>query len=259
MPRTVYLIHGMWCGPWVWDRWRTVLEARGHRCVTATLRHHGVDPRAAPDGRVGTLSLLDYAADLETEVKSLAEQPIILGHSMGGLLAQMLASRGLSAAAVLVCPAAPKGVLGLTLSVVRSFWGILNRWAFWRRPHRQTFERAVYAMLHRLPADEQRSTWERLVFESGRAAFEIGFWLFDRTHAATVDAAAVQCPVLTLSGSDDRIVPASVVRRVAARYARTGTYRELPGHAHWVLAEPGWDRVANEVADWIEQLPAPRT
>jgi pimeloyl-ACP methyl ester carboxylesterase len=104
---TIFLIHGMWGGPWYWANYRSVLERQGYRCVAATLPCHDADPRAAPDPRLGTIGLLDYAAALEVELKQWRTKPILIGHSMGGLLAQILAARGLARAAVLLAPAAP--------------------------------------------------------------------------------------------------------------------------------------------------------
>jgi len=81
------MIHGAFCGGWVFDGWRTSFEARGYRVETPTLRHH--DCGRDPPESLGTTSLLDYVADLEELISSLAEPPILLGHSMGGLLAQV--------------------------------------------------------------------------------------------------------------------------------------------------------------------------
>jgi len=80
-----------------------------------------MNPKAKPDDRLGTTSLLDYAEDIENEIRKLDAKPIIMGHSMGGLLAQILGSRGLARALVLLTPAAPAGIRSLTPSVMRSF------------------------------------------------------------------------------------------------------------------------------------------
>jgi len=81
------MIHGMWGTPWYWDNYRRAFEAEGLSCVTPTLRHHDMDALGKPPLGLGTTSLLDYAADLQGEVGALACAPIIIGHSMGGLLA----------------------------------------------------------------------------------------------------------------------------------------------------------------------------
>ena len=93
MRGTIVMLHCMWGGAWIWDRYAPFLEQRGWRCLRPVLRHHDVDPAAPPDPRLGSVSLLDYAADMESSVRGLGEPPVLLGHSMGGLLAIVLAAR----------------------------------------------------------------------------------------------------------------------------------------------------------------------
>ena len=163
MAETIVMIHGMWEKPWVWDNYKKFFEKKGYRCIATTLRYHDIDPKDTPDPRLGTTSLLDYTADLEKEIRKLGDKPILMGHSMGGLLAQILGGRGLAKALVLLTPAAPTGVWPLTPSVIRSFWSVMTKWAFWRKPIRQKFEEAVYSMMHLLPAREQKATFDRFV------------------------------------------------------------------------------------------------
>jgi pimeloyl-ACP methyl ester carboxylesterase len=180
-------------------------------------------------------------------------KPIVIGHSMGGLLAQIVGSRVGPKALVLLTPGAPAGILAPTPSVLRSFLSGMSRWGFWKKPMRQTYGEAVYSMMHLLPPDEQRRTYDRFVYESGRAASENGFWLFDARRAAAVDESKVTCPVLVIAGAQDRITPASVVRQVARKYGAVSTYKESPNHAHSVLSEPGWQQVAQYAAGWLKQ------
>lgn len=253
MTDTIFMIHGMWGGGWYWAKFKAFFEARGYRCVAPTLRYHDVDPSVEPDPNLGTTSLLDYARDLEEEIASLGTDPILMGHSMGGLLGAILASRGHGKALVQLNPAPPRGVFALRPSVIRSFWSGLTTWAFWRKPFRQTFAEAVYSMLQVLTPEEQRDAYARFVYESGRAASEVGFWPFDRHRASAVREERVPCPVLVVAGAEDRITPAAVTRQIAARYSPYAAYREFPGHAHWTVGEPGWEDVATYVAEWLRE------
>ena len=124
MSKTIFMIHGMWGGGWSWDKFQGYFEDKGYRCIVPYLRHHDIKPNDPPPPGLGKTSLLDYAEDLELEIKKLDEKPIIMGHSMGGLLAQILASRDLAKAAVLITPASPAGILqsgGLYLKLFRRF------------------------------------------------------------------------------------------------------------------------------------------
>jgi pimeloyl-ACP methyl ester carboxylesterase len=253
MAETIFLIHGMWGGPWYWENYKHVFEQQGYTCVAATLPFHDMAPDEVPDPRLGTSSLLDYAAAMEQEIRRMDSKPIIVGHSMGGLLAQILGSRGLAKALVLLSPASPAGIMCLRISVMKAFWSAHINWGFWKKPMRQTFAEAAYSMLHLCPAKDQKEIYDRFVYESGRVACETGYWLFDRHSASRVDESKVTCPMLVIAGAEDRMTPASVVRHVAKKYQAVATYRQFDNHAHWVVAEPGWQEIAEFVATWMKQ------
>ena len=109
-------------------------------------------------------------------------------------------------------------------------------------------------MMHLLSQDDQKANYKKFVYESGRAAAEIGFWYLDSNGAAKVDDTKVTCPVLVIAGAEDRITPASVVRKVAKIYKTVSTYEEFENHAHWVIGEEGWENIAAYISDWIDGL-----
>jgi len=253
MPETLFMIHGMFTDVWCWKNFRDFFTERGFKCITPTLCFHDADPSASPPPQLGTLSLVDYADDLEREIKNTGDVPIIIGHSMGGLLAQILGSRGLAKALILLNPAAPRGILALKPSVIRGFWSGMTTWGFWRKPIRPTFREAAYSMLNLLSFEEQTEIYSKFVHESGRAASEIGFWIFDSKKASEIDAVKITCPVLVVGSSHDRITPVSLVRKVAEKYAHLADYKEFPNHAHWILGEPGWENCAEYCLDWLKE------
>jgi non-heme chloroperoxidase len=253
MAETIVMIHGMWGSGWYWGNFKGFFGSKGYRCVIPTLRFHDMDPNGVPDPRLGTTSLLDYAEDLEKLIRELQVRPILMGHSMGGLLTQILGSRGLAKALVLLTPASPRGIIALKPSVIKSFWSGITRWGFWRKPFRQTFDEAVYSMLNQMPSESWKNIYDQFVYESGRATSEIGFWLFDSKMAAKVEEARVTCPVLIIAGEKDRIVPVSVTRKIAEKYRNASTYKEFSDHAHWVIGEPGWQEIAEYIEQWLNQ------
>ena len=253
MSKIVMMIHGMWGGPWYWEKFKNYFTAEGYRCIIPTLRYHDIKPTDPPDPALGTTSLLDYAADLEADINKLEEKPILIGHSMGGLLAMILAARNLAAAAVALTPAAPAGINAITPSVIKSFFSVQSKWGFWKKPMRQTYNEAVYSMLNLLPPKEQKEAYSKFVFESGLAAFQIGYPYLDSQKASRVDVTAVSCPLLIIGGKEDRITPASVIRKVANKFDNRADHKEFANHAHWIIAEPGWEEVAGYVSTWLEQ------
>jgi pimeloyl-ACP methyl ester carboxylesterase len=246
MREIIFMVHGMWVGGWCWNNYKNYFENKGYQCITPTLPFHDVDPNMLPHSQLGTTSLLDYVAYLEMEIKKLDKTPIVIGHSMGGLLAQILASRGLSKACVLLAPGSPSDVFALEYIAVKSVSEIMFKWGFWRKPIRLSFEKAVYSMFNLMPLEEQRNIYNRMVSESGKALAEIAFGL----KASEVDEKKIKCPLLVISGKKDRITPAKVVKKVAEKY--NATYKEFKNHAHYVIGEPGWEEIAEYIYNWID-------
>lgn len=252
--KTIMMIHGMWAAGWIWNGYREYFEEKGYRCCAPTLRFHDLYPDEIPSPQLGTTSLRDYAADLEREILSLGSPVILMGHSMGGLLAQILASRVKTEALVLIAPAPPAAIPSLSLSTVRCFWSSITRWGFWRKPIRPTFEEAAVSILNRMPAEERHNHFEKFVYESGLAAVEIGLSLLDRKGTARVKESEICCPVLALVGAEDRITPPPLVRRIAGLYGKDARWREFPAHAHMLLCEPRWQEIAGYIGSWLDEV-----
>ncbi|MFC2076972.1 alpha/beta hydrolase [candidate division KSB1 bacterium] len=246
------MIHGMNTAGWCWDFYRAYFEGNGYNCITPDLRYHDTDPADPPDTRLGTTGLLDYAADLEELIKELPGPPILMGHSMGGLLAQILATRLPVRALVLLSPAAPRGIIPLRLSVARCFRTGLLKWGWWRKPIRPTLREVTYSNLHLMPEEYREEAYARVGYESGRVGFQMGLWFLDKQRSSEVDESKIGCPVLVVVGSEDRLTPAPVVRKVAKKYGAVATFKKFPDHAHWIIGEPGWEEVAGYVAGWLD-------
>jgi len=247
----VVMIHGMFVGSWCWDSYRNYFEQRGYRVITPTLRYHDRPLSSPPDPMMMETGVLDYVADVEKVIRALDQQPIIIGHSMGGLIAQILASKGLAKSTVLIAPAVPRGINPISWTGIKSFWMNRQRFGHWREPLRPTFEGAVYSSLYLLSPDEQKKVFDKFTYESPRAAWEISFWYFDRHEATYVDESKVTSPVLTVVGAQDRLTPPTIARKIHNKYKHVSTYREFDRHSHFIIAEPGWEEVAKSIKAWI--------
>ena len=247
----VIMIHGMWCTGANWARMRALMEPRGYDCHAVSLPAHEPGP-GGQAAAVGAKSLRDYLAFLEDYVaqQNFREPPIIIGHSMGGLLAQQLASRINALALVLLTPAPPAGIFAFSLANLIAFWRALLRWGFWRKPHKPSFGRAVVSAFNGVPATQHRRTYEGLVYESGRALFEIGLWQIDFGKASRVDTSSVRCPVYVVSAGKDKLVPASVVRKVAALYPQV-SQRVYPERGHWVIEDEDTEEMVTGICGWL--------
>lgn len=253
----IVFIHGMWSGEWTFEAYDKFFSQQGYTCHRPVLRYHNdVEPSPAQKAALGRTGIQDYAEDLEAFINTLDSKPVLIGHSMGGLLAQILAAKGLAEKAVLICPAAPAGVHGLTLSVVRSFLGVMSKWGFWHSPNKISFNAAKYALLNKIEPSQQKALYDQLCYESGKAAFEIGFWLVDPNKSTKADLNNIDCPILMVSGEDDHITPAVINKKNAQLlldYKLDITHKVYPNHAHWLLAEPGWEDITNDISQWLSE------
>ncbi|ABS62201.1 alpha/beta hydrolase fold [Parvibaculum lavamentivorans DS-1] len=250
--QVVMFIHGMWSRPPVWDNFRSFFEARGYRTVTPALRHR-TEPGVAPHPDLGTTSIADYAADLTAEIEKLGSPPLIVGHSMGGLLAQILAARKLARAAVCLASAHCAGYVTLDRGPMRIFSEHVLSGRFWRRPQLPSLAAMRSGVLNGLPPAEQDALYATLVPESGRAFFEIGYWFLDRQRTTWINPADVSCPLLMLTGAEDALTPLAFTRRVAEGYGDRAVFEGLPERSHWLPAEPGWERIAERAATFFEK------
>lgn len=244
----VLMVHGMCCTGEVWHNFRRFFEERGADVTTPTLRSDVRVRRNVPK-RLRHVRLSDYVEQLEGEIDAIeartGETPALIGHSMGGLLAQLLAERNRVRAAVFISPTAPVGARD---PQDRLMWGALR--AFGKlgltpgiiQPGRGFTSRAV---LNATNTEQRRRAQASFVAESGRAFLDFA--------TATVDEHKIRIPVLTVAATRDRLVPARTSRLTAKKYAPVGgELLEYAEHGHWLYDEPGWEKPAADIYAWFE-------
>ncbi len=249
MKTKVIFVHGAFCGGWAFDQFREPFEAAGYACLCPDLRGHGADARGVD---VANISMSDYAADVAALVAAQDDPPVLVGHSMGGLVAQMAATRSTLAALVLLAPSAPWGVAGASLEEAASAFGLYALGPFWAQAVAPDRAVARLYSLDRMSPDGGRAVLSRMTAESGRALFETLNWWLDPFMTTQVDAARVRAPVLVASGGADLIHPTATVRQTAARLG--GDVHLFGAMSHWLIGEPGWEDVAAACMDWLAAM-----
>jgi pimeloyl-ACP methyl ester carboxylesterase len=259
--RTVVLVHGMFLTYRCWDSWVSRFASRGYRVVavpwpgrTASVEElrRQVDPNLA---KLGYEALVSEHA---RAIAQISEPPILIGHSLGGLLVQSLLQRGLGAVGVAVDSAPPRGVSVGKFSFVRSNWPVINPLLSSDRPYTISFPRFQYAFVNGWRLEDQRGAFDsQVVPESLRVPRE------SRSEAQHIDFHRPHAPLLFVAGAVDHIIPPELNRKNYDRYhlwsTETVDYHEFPGRNHYgVIAGSGWEEVADFCIDWAERrVPVP--
>jgi pimeloyl-ACP methyl ester carboxylesterase len=216
--------------------------------VAPDLRGHGADE---PASRMVNVSMTDYAADVAALCASLPEPPVLLGHSMGGLVAQMAARRARPRALVLLAPSAPWGVAGSSFEEAVTAFGVQMLGPF----SAGTVEPDITLMnrysLSRMPKGAKRPILSRLRPESARALRETLNWWLDPFMTTSVGPGGLGVPALAIAGEHDLVHPPATVRLTAARVG--ASVRQMAGMSHWLVGEPGYDAVAETVLRWLAE------
>lgn len=266
MTKTIALIHGLSVSKHSWEPWVAHYRARGYNVVA--IPYPGRDQplqalRQNYERSILTTITLPQVLDyLVTTIRALDEKPIIMGHSFGGLLTQLMIQRDMGVAGVTIDSAPPPGVLPTQWSFVRSTWAAFNPLISASKPWYMTFEQFQYAWTHTLPLAEQRAAYEAVIVPESRRLYRSGL-----TKDAAIDFAKVRAPLLMIAGGKDHILPAALNRSNYERYAKSPSVTEFklfPQHTHYtiVAGNYGWEEVADYAVDWATQVQtasAPRT
>lgn len=238
----VLCLHGLFAGSWVFERLLPLLAERGYPAAALSFRGH---PPAPPIPAMGRTSIAAYCHDAAEAARAL-DRPIVIGHSLGGLVALLLAARNLVRAAVLVAPAPPRGITVLSARLLARMPRYLPALLL-SRPFLPRAGDLDALVLNRVPAGDRDAIRPRFVPDSGRAARQAALGVFD------ADLRTSRTPLFVVSGDDDRFVPLGVARRIAQRY--DAPLHVARGHGHFLLAEPGWEESATAILDWLDALP----
>src|SRR5665213_2394833 len=258
-PRTIVLIHGLWMTSLSWEHWSARYVAQGYPVVARSWP--GMDGdigqlRRDPSA-IATLGIGAIVEHYEQIIRSLDRPPLIIGHSFGGLITQILLDRGLGAAGVAIAPAPVKGILFLPLSTLRVSFPALRNPANNHRAVPLTAEQFHYAFTNNLSEQESLAVYERYAVPGpDHVLFQAAFANFN-PHAATAVNFdnAERAPLLLISGGKDHVSPASVVEANFKLYRKSSAlteYREFPERTHYTLGQSGWEAVADHALAWSE-------
>ena len=260
----VVFIHGLWLLPSSWDRWAAVFDAAGYTALTPgwpddpeTVAQANAQPDVMARKTIGQV-----ADHFEEIARSLTRKPVLVGHSFGGLLAQILAGRGCASATVAIDPAPFRGVLPLPFSALKSAWPVLGNPANRNRAVPLTFEQFHYAFANALDEAEARQLYTQFaVPASGAPLFQAATANFNPWTEATVDTeSAGRGPLLIVSGEKDHTVPWAVANASFMRQRSNSAVTEIvemKNRGHSLTIDHGWREVADTALAFARRFANP--
>jgi non-heme chloroperoxidase len=257
----VVFIHGLWLLPSSWDRWATLFEAAGYAALTPgwpddpeTVEEAKEHPEVFAHKTVGQVA--DHFASV---VSQLTKKPATVGHSFGGLLAQILAGRGLSAATVAIDPAPFRGVLPLPISSLKSASPVLGNPANRNRAVPLTYDQFRYSFANAVGEDEAKELFETFaVAASGAPLFQAASANFNPwTEAKVKTKNPARGPLLIIDGEKDNVVPWAIANASYKKQKRNEGVTEIvkiPNRGHALTIDSGWAEVAETALGFIKRF-----
>lgn len=257
----VVFIHGLWLLPSSWDRWATVFEEAGYIALTPgwpddpeTVAEANANPEVFAGKSVGQV-----ADHYEAVIRRLERKPAVIGHSFGGLLSQIVAGRGLSAASVAVDPAPFRGVLPLPISALKAGSPVLSNPANRNRAIPLTYDQFRYAFANAVSEDEAKELYETFAVPApGRPLFQAATANLNPWTEAKVDTDNPdRGPLLIVSGEKDNTVPwalANAAYKQQKDNAGVTEIVEIKGRGHALTIDSGWREVADTALAFVRRF-----
>jgi pimeloyl-ACP methyl ester carboxylesterase len=252
-PDTIVLIHGLWMTPRSWEHWIDWYESSGYRVLAPAYPGLEVEVEAlrADPAPIEALTVPGTVEHLEGIIRELETPPIIMGHSFGGVLTQILLDHGFGAAGVAIDSVPAEGVKVVPLSQIKATFPVLNNPANRHRAVPFTREQFHYAFTNTLSEEESAQVYERYHIPTP------GSWVWGGILANLMPGHQDtwvnfenndRAPLLFIAGGEDHIMPASVNKSNAKRYEKSSAlteYKEFPGRSHFTVGQDGWEEVAD--------------
>ncbi|HTP49544.1 MAG TPA: alpha/beta hydrolase [Anaeromyxobacteraceae bacterium] len=256
--KPVVFIPGLWLPAESWGTWTEHFWRAGYAPFAEPwpgMPPSAAEARARPED-LGIRGIAEIVEHYAAVLRSLRTRSIVIGHSLGGLVAQILLGKGLASAAIAIDPAPMRGVLPLPLSTLRSVLPVLRNPANRSRAVSLTAEEFRYGFGNAVSPRESDELYRRFAIPGpGRPLFQAALANFTRRSEAAVNTAnGSRGPLLLLAGERDHVAPPALARAAARLYRRSGAVTDLkvvPGRGHSLTIDHGWREVADTALAWL--------
>lgn len=253
--KKVFFITGAFIHSTSWDNWKTYFETKGYTVVIpswpAKIGTTKVLIDKHPDTNLGAFTLKDLFKHYLELMKLENEKPIAIGHSLGGLIVQLLLQENLIEMGVAIHSVPPKGVYTFQYSFFKSLWKPLGLFQSKYTPHLMTIEEWQYAFTNNMSIEMQKDSYDKFLIPESRRIIR-GFF----TKSAKINFKSKKQPLLFVAGSNDHMMPANLNFLNFKRYKKSASitdYKEFEGINHFAFGGNYWDDIAEYIINWIKQ------
>jgi len=254
--KTIVFITGAFVHHSCWDEWKKYFEAKGYTTIAEPWPHKNASAESLrnshPNASIASIRLAALTEHYSNIVKALPEKPILIGHSIGGLIVQLLLQNGLGVAGVAIHSVPPQGVMTFKFSFLKAGWGPLGFFTSTKKTFLSSFRQWQYAFTNGMDCDEQKDAYYKYLIPESKLVVRDTI-----TKAAKVKFENPHAPLLLTSGSDDHTIPASLNYSNYKKYKHSNSvtdYKEFVGRNHFVLGQSTWKEDADYIFNWLNKL-----
>jgi alpha-beta hydrolase superfamily lysophospholipase len=247
----IVFVHGMYMNGVSWDPWVERARARGYESSAPSWPFHDGTPaelRASAPAGLGALTFGAVVDHFTKIVSGLATPPVLIGHSIGGLVVQKLINDGFGSVGVAISPAPPQGIFTLDPTFFKANFPHINPFAG-SRPVIMTPERFQFTFCNTMSAADSNIAFDTYVTPESRNVPRSTL-----TQQGHIDFTRAHAPLLVIAGDSDHLVPQPLVEKEVKAYKGTGIvdFRAFPHRSHFICNQEGWEEVADFALDWIQ-------
>lgn len=256
--RTIVFIHGLWIHASAWQPWMDFFREKGYQAINPDWPGDGAtvaESRANPQS-IANHGVKEVADNYARVIGTLSGPPIVIGHSFGGLLAQILLGRGIAAAGIALDPAPMKGVWQLPFSALKASLPVLGNPFNLKKAISLNAKQFHYGFTNELDEAESREIYERWTIPApARPLFQAATASFAGSETKVNTANATRGPLLITGGEKDHIAPPVLGRASQKKYNKSVVtdFKLFEGRGHSLVLDHGWREVAEYCHDWLNR------
>lgn len=255
LPKSVVFVTGAFLSNSCWDEWKLYFENKGYSCIAPAWPYKNADPEELrnrhPDTAIAWNNLANLTNHFAAVIGSLPEKPILIGHSLGSLVVQLLLQRGLASAAVAIHSFPPNEISTFRFSFLKAYWEAMGLFTSSRKSYLISFSKWKYLIANKMTCKQQKELYYRYAIPESKKVIRDAFKCME------IDFRKPHAPLLFTSGNNDKIIPVSMNYKNYKKYTDQHSitaYKNFRASNHLVFGHPAWKEEADYILNWLQEI-----